>query len=87
MRIELHIESLVLDGVEIARGQERRLQTAVVEELTRLLGATGSAEHLVARGDAELLRATPLRLDARVDASTLGTQMASSIGSALRVRS
>ncbi|MCK7504529.1 MAG: hypothetical protein MZV70_10885 [Desulfobacterales bacterium] len=38
MRVVLHIESLVLDGVPLAPGQRAALQAAVVEALTQRLG-------------------------------------------------
>lgn len=37
MSINLHIERLVLDGVNIAPGQHHFLQSSVTTELTRLL--------------------------------------------------
>jgi hypothetical protein len=37
MNINLHIERLVLEGVNIAPGQRRLLQASVEAELTRLL--------------------------------------------------
>lgn len=41
MKIELHIERLVLDGVGFERGRTAQLQAAVAAELTRLLSERG----------------------------------------------
>ena len=41
MKINLHIERLVLDGVNIDSGQRRLLQTRVETELTRMLTEGG----------------------------------------------
>jgi hypothetical protein len=43
MNINLHIERLVLDGVDIAPGQRQLLQASVEAELTRLLADRGLA--------------------------------------------
>lgn len=37
MKIQLHIDRLVLEGVILSHDQQRLLQTAVINELTRLL--------------------------------------------------
>lgn len=37
MKINLHIDRLVLDGVDVATGQRDILQTSVINELTQLL--------------------------------------------------
>ena len=47
MNIKLHIERLVLDGVNIAPGQRHLLQASVETELTRLLNNGGLAPSLV----------------------------------------
>jgi hypothetical protein len=47
MNINLHIERLVLDGVNIAPAQRHLLQASVTTELTRLLNDGGLAPSLV----------------------------------------
>jgi len=47
MNINLHIERLVLDGVDIAPGQRHLLQASVETELARLLTDNGLARSLV----------------------------------------
>lgn len=55
MSINLHIERLVLEGVELGPGQERPLRAALEGELARLLGAGGLAPEL--RGGGAVPRA------------------------------
>ena len=83
MRIALHIEALVLDGVPLARGQQSRLQAAVVEALAQRLGDGALAAQLAAGGGREVVNAAPIRLGARPDARALGTQIAVSIHAGL----
>lgn len=49
MNINLHIERLVLDGVDIAPNQKHLLQNIVITELTRMLTESGISPDL-ARG-------------------------------------
>jgi hypothetical protein len=46
MNIDLHIERLILDGIDLTPGQRHLLQNSVTEELTRLLSHGGVAPHL-----------------------------------------
>ena len=46
MNINLHIERLVLDGVNIAPGQKHLLQSIVTSELTRMLTDGGLSPSL-----------------------------------------
>jgi hypothetical protein len=48
MELNFHIERLVLDGVDIASGQNDLLQASVVNELTQLFNRGGLASNLVA---------------------------------------
>jgi hypothetical protein len=83
VRISLHIESLVLDGVPLARGQQPRLQAAVIEALTQRLGDGALAARLAADGGRDVVPAAPIRVGARPDARALGTQIAASIHAGL----
>jgi hypothetical protein len=87
MRIELHIESLVLDGVPLARGQLPRLQAAVVQELTRRLRDGTLAPQVVAGGGRPVVYGTPVRVGARPAAQGLGVQIAASIHAGLGSKS
>ena len=43
MNVNLHIERLVLDGLELERGHEPLLRAALEAELTRLIAGGGGA--------------------------------------------
>ena len=47
MDINLHIQRLVLDGVDIAPGQNDLLQASVTNELTQLFNSGGLASNLI----------------------------------------
>lgn len=47
MKISLHIEGLVLDGVNITPGERHLLQASVTTELTQMLNNGGLACNLV----------------------------------------
>jgi hypothetical protein len=47
MKINLHIERLVLDGVDIAPGQSNALKASVTTELTRRLTEGGFSSGLI----------------------------------------
>lgn len=83
MRIELHIEEVVLDGLPLGRGEQPRLQAALVQELTRLLGDATPPPPLTSAGTRDVVHGTPLRVNARPDAAPLGTQIAASIHAGL----
>jgi hypothetical protein len=83
VRISLHIETLVLDGVPLARGQQPRLEAAVIEALAQRLGEGALASQLAASGGREVVQATPIRVGQRPDARVLGTQIAASIHAGL----
>jgi hypothetical protein len=80
MRIELHIEELVLEGVPLAGAQAEHLQAALIEALTQRLGEDGAlAARLAASGGQAVVRAASIHLPARPDGRTLGRQIAASL--------
>ena len=46
MNVRLHIDRLVLDGIEIGPADRPRLQAAIEQELARLIGAGGISPEL-----------------------------------------
>jgi hypothetical protein len=83
MNVELHIERLVLDGVELGAGDLPHLHRSVVDALTELLRARGLAPALAGGASVARIFANDMRL-ARHDSAArgldeLGSQIAGSI--------
>ncbi len=79
MNINLHIERLVLDGIELERGQESLLQAAVEAELSRMLSADGLSTHLTSGGAMPRLQAGDIRLSGGGNSQQLGQQIARAV--------
>ena len=76
MNINLHIDRLIVDGVDIAPGQGRVLQASVTTELTRMLSEGGFSSGL-SEGNA-LSRTTTdvIRLNEGNNPMQIGQQIA-----------
>ncbi|MFA6162542.1 MAG: hypothetical protein WC685_03825 [Methylobacter sp.] len=81
MNINLHIERLVLDGVNIAPGQKHLLQSIITTELTQLLTESGLSSSLseginlprVSTNDIQLTSGNkPIQLGQRIAQSVYG---------------
>jgi hypothetical protein len=80
MNINLHIERLVLDGVNIAPGQRHLLQASVETELTRLLTDGGLSASLaqgtvlprLSTGGIQLTGNNPTQLGRQIAQSVYG---------------
>ena len=79
MNVNLHIERLVLDGVEIAPGRQRVLQAAVEAELTRLLTEGGVDAAIAAGGATPRLAGNPIQLQLVNTTWELGKRIASAV--------
>jgi hypothetical protein len=79
MKVNLHIERLVLDGLPISRSQGALVQRAVEAELSRLLAADGLAPSLLAGGAMPYAPGGPMRLTNESNPDHLGTQIAQSV--------
>ena len=79
MKINLHIERLVLEGLPLERAHGSQVQHAVQQELTRLLGTGGMAPALMSGG--AMPRASGGDMSYAKDSSPrqLGTQIAQSV--------
>ncbi len=77
MNIKLHIDRLVLDGLDFPPDQQHLLQTSVVNELTRLLSDGGLAPHLIEGISLARLPAHDMQLVR--DPIQLGQQIARSV--------
>jgi hypothetical protein len=83
MNINLHIERLILDGLQVGRNQEPHVQAAVEAELTRLLSENGLASHFKTGGAVPRLDASAMHLTASSSPIQMGTQIARSVYSGM----
>lgn len=79
MNINLHIERLVLDGIQLEGGQHPLLQTAVETELTRLVNDGGLSSGLMRGGAVPQIPAGAIRLSEDSNPNNLGQQIAQAI--------
>ena len=79
MNINLHIERLVLDGVNIAPGQRDLLQASVETELTRLLTDGGLSPGLAQGTALPRLSTSGIELAGNNNPTQVGRQIAQSV--------
>lgn len=79
MNITLHIERLVLDGLELDPGQGAKVQAAVEAELSRLMQKGGIAPGIQKGGELASIRTKPLQVSGTINPHTLGSQIAQSV--------
>ncbi len=72
MNVELHIERLVLDGIDIPPGRGEQLRAAVSAELTRLLRDGGLSSPILRGGTVDRLHVPSVKLPAPGAAADLG---------------
>jgi hypothetical protein len=86
MKIYLHIERLVLDGVPISGAERPLFQTAMEGELEQLLLAGGLAEGLRTNAALLHLRAGSVYIGKESSPKKIGTDVANAVHQALGVR-
>lgn len=79
MNVSLHIERLILDGVEGGTLDERGLQAAVTAELTRLLTEGGLHPDLTGGGARASVRGGAFQTPAGGGADPLGQHIARAV--------
>ena len=79
MNINLHIERLVLDGVDTAPGQRHLLRAAVEAELTRLLSEGGLAQELSGGGALPRIASPAIQLNGGNGPTPLGQKIAGAV--------
>ena len=79
MNIHLHIEQLVLDGMDIAHGQRPLLQAAVEAELIRLLSTGGMSPQLTGGVALPRVASPAIQLNAAAGPAEIGRQIAGSV--------
>jgi hypothetical protein len=84
MKVHVHIERLVLDGIAIERTHAGRVRAAVERELTRLMASGGTVESLRQGGAVPYLRGGNIRINKENQPATLGRQIAAAVHSGFR---
>lgn len=79
MNIELHIERLVLEGLEVEPRHRSHLQAALEGELARLLATAGLRSELLTGGAMRSLRAGEVHLANQMQAAQLGNHIAQAV--------
>lgn len=83
MKINVHIERLVLEGLPLSRAQGPLVQRAVEAELARLLAGSGVANELSSAGKIPRAQGSPVRYANEASPRQLGTQIAQSVHAGL----
>ena len=79
MKINLHIERLVIDGINLEVAERSLVQTSLQDELARLFAAGGVSESLAGGSAVSRISAAAIRLTESTSPSILGEQIAQSI--------
>ncbi len=79
MKIKLHIEQLILDGLPVARSQRSLLQRTVERELINLLATGSLSDDLRAGGAVATRRAGNIRIGKGIRTEALGKQIAGAV--------
>ena len=83
MNINLHIERLVLDGLQLDHAQGKGVQAAVEAELTRLLTEQGLAAGLQGGGIVPVVPSAPVQFAQGSTPAGIGKQIAQSVYSGI----
>ena len=78
MNINLHINQLILEGIELSPSQRALLQTTVESELSRLLRVNGIPQHLAQGGNITKLP-TKINVTNNINPRQIGQGIARSI--------
>jgi hypothetical protein len=76
MKINLHIERLILDGLPVRAAQGALIQSAIETELAQLLTEGGLSSELTAGGAIPRLPASSIQLTTDAAPARLGQQVA-----------
>jgi len=79
MKIHVHIERLVLDGLPIDRNSAPLIQEAIQAELSRLFTDSGASQVLLAGGAITSLRTAPIQLATQSHPETVGQKVANAV--------
>jgi hypothetical protein len=79
VNIELHIERLILDGLQVEPRNRAHLQAALEAELTRLLTVDGLRSELLSGGAVRSLSAGEIHVENPMSAAHLGSHIAQAV--------
>jgi hypothetical protein len=79
VNIELHIERLILDGVQVESDRRAELQNAVEAELTRLLAGAGLRRELLTTRAVPSLGGGEIQVTTNTSAAQLGGHIAQAV--------
>jgi hypothetical protein len=85
MKVHLHIDRLVLDGIAIERTHASKVRAAVEHELTRLMAVGGLASQLTSGGAVPRLSGGNIRFQKSTNARVLGRDIARALHQAIGV--
>ncbi len=79
MKMNVHIERLILEGLPVNSHEGPRVRAAVERELARLIGAHGISNDLRRDRAVPAVQGGALRTDGRATPRQLGTQIARAV--------
>jgi hypothetical protein len=79
MKMNVHIERLVLEGLPVGSHDGPRVRAAVTAELERLIRTQGISQQLRSAGAVPEMRAGSLHMAERTSPRRLGTQIARAV--------
>jgi hypothetical protein len=79
MNVRLHIDRLVLDGLDVGEADRPRLQAAIEQELSRLIGAGGISPELAGGVALPSVRAPQIALAPDAKPAQLGAAIAGAV--------
>jgi hypothetical protein len=79
MKINVHIDRIVLDGLPVDRHSSPLIQEAVQAELTRLFADNGASQSLLSGGVVPSLRTAPIQITPQSNPNALGHLIANAI--------
>jgi hypothetical protein len=83
MKIQVHIERLILDGLPMEKRHGPLVRAAVEKELTRLLTVHGLGHEWQSGGAVPKVRASGIQLSNETQPTRLGQQIAGSVYSGI----
>lgn len=84
MKIHVHIERLVLDGLPVDWHSAPMIQEAVQAELTRLFADSGASQSLLSGGAVPSLRTAPIHIASQFPPNAVGLRVAKAVHGGLQ---